>query len=186
MLHFCWVLGFSVVCHHCSPPFPATINSSRLTLSVSAPKPSHFFLIPPSLFSSVVTLFSSVLTQQLSKQLLEVGANMNLYNKVGITSFTSACMHGEALIGTYMLQLGADVNGGGQQPLYMAVRGSFGKNMYRCVVGGCQCVCLGVVLFGCCFVLTGVGQCFTLCVCVCVLVDTSAICGHCVVSFCTN
>lgn len=69
------------------------------------------------------------------KALLDVGANMNLYNKAGITSFSSACMHGEAATVAYMLQLGADVNGGSQQPMYLACKGSVGKQLYRCVCG---------------------------------------------------
>jgi ankyrin repeat protein len=65
------------------------------------------------------------------KGLLDVGANMNLYNKAGITSFASACLHGEGSVTEYMLSLGADVNGGGQQPLFMACKGTVGKQMYR-------------------------------------------------------
>lgn len=65
------------------------------------------------------------------KALLDIGANMNLYNKAGITSFSSACMHGEAATVAYMLQLGADVNGGSQQPMYLACKGSVGKQLYR-------------------------------------------------------
>jgi len=43
---------------------------------------------------------------QLCKALLDIGANMNLYNKVGITSFSSACLHGQVAIASYMLQVG--------------------------------------------------------------------------------
>jgi ankyrin repeat protein len=68
---------------------------------------------------------------QLCKALLQIGANMNLYNKAGITSFSSACLHGDAHTAAYMLQLGADVNGGSQQPLFLACKGSVGKQLYR-------------------------------------------------------
>ena len=56
---------------------------------------------------------------------------MNLYNKAGLTSFGSACLHGELPTFGFMLALGADVNGGSQQPLYLACRGSVGRQAYR-------------------------------------------------------
>ena len=87
---------------------------------------------------------SHVLCLQMCKVLLEIGANMNLYNKAGITSFSSACLHGEAATVAFMLQLGADVNGGSQQPLYLACKGGVGRQLYRYACfwrGGCSRVC---------------------------------------------
>lgn len=89
---------------------------------------------------SAVTLLHS----QLCKALLEVGANMNLYNKAGITSFSSACMHGDLNTVTFMLSLGADVNGGSQQPLFLACKGTVGKQFYRWVCA----VALRMLWFG--------------------------------------
>ncbi|KAF6264579.1 ankyrin repeat-containing domain protein [Scenedesmus sp. NREL 46B-D3] len=65
------------------------------------------------------------------RMLLDIGANMNLYNKTGYTSFSCACMAGEASIVTYMISLGADVNGGSSKPLHLTCKGSPGKASYR-------------------------------------------------------
>ncbi|WIA23813.1 hypothetical protein OEZ85_013484 [Tetradesmus obliquus] len=65
------------------------------------------------------------------RMLLDLGANMNLYNKVGYTSFSCACMAGEPSLVTYMMSLGADVNGGSSRPLQLTCKGSPGKAIYR-------------------------------------------------------
>jgi hypothetical protein len=87
--------------------------------------------------------------------LLDIGANMNLYNKIGYTSFSCACMAGEASIVTYMISLGADVNGGSSRPLHLTCKGSPGKLTYRCVCvcsTGCRlCLVCCWVRFCCCW-----------------------------------
>lgn len=76
-------------------------------------------------------------TPQMCRVLLQLGANMNLYNKIGFTSFSCACMNGEAAISEYMITLGADVNGGSRQPLFLTCKAYLAKMMYRC--GCCHC-----------------------------------------------
>ena len=65
------------------------------------------------------------------KVLLQLGANMNLYNKIGFTSFACACMNGEAATVDFMITLGADVNGGNRQPLFLTCKAHLAKMMYR-------------------------------------------------------
>lgn len=64
---------------------------------------------------------------------------MNLYNKIGFTSFSCACMNGEGAIVTYMISLGADVNGGSSKPLFLTCKGTVAKMQYRCATAAGAC-----------------------------------------------
>jgi ankyrin repeat protein len=81
--------------------------------------------------SLTASLLLLLLHPQTARMLLDIGANMNLYNKIGYTSFSCACMAGESAIVTYMISLGADVNGGSSKPLQLTCKGTPGKLSYR-------------------------------------------------------